>query len=327
FDIFNYNPKIDNTIDGNSLKDPDPETTFLLERHSIASSLADYFQKKNEWWLNIYWYLVAAASLLLTFTIYAFWLDKYGIFILTANVLYTGLGLLLLGIYLYHKRMGYYSRHHSYRTVAEGLRIQIFWRLAGIQATVSDYYLGYQIGKLDWLRIAFRIMILPMICEKKETAQFGGVKKFWVDDQIDYFRKKIKTKKKSADQWDIEFSLKTRILLFAVAIWVIVKIWSSQIANILPCGGIFYFSLFAIFLAFLSIYLVLRMTYCKLKSYRSDEQRYSRLLPIFERAKKYLDSETSSIALKRRVLLDLGKEALDENADWLLLKQDVEMLQ
>ena len=40
--------------------------------------------------------------------------------------------------------------------LAEGLRIQIFWRLAGISDAAADHYLRKQRSELDWIRRAMR---------------------------------------------------------------------------------------------------------------------------------------------------------------------------
>jgi len=48
------------------------------------------------------------------------------------------------------------NRFQDYRTLCEGLRVQLYWRLAGMGQLVSDYYLMRQKNELDWIRSAVR---------------------------------------------------------------------------------------------------------------------------------------------------------------------------
>jgi len=48
------------------------------------------------------------------------------------------------------------NRFQDYRTLCEGLRVQLYWRLAGTDQLVSDHYLMRQKNELDWIRSAVR---------------------------------------------------------------------------------------------------------------------------------------------------------------------------
>ena len=48
------------------------------------------------------------------------------------------------------------NRFQDYRTLCEGLRVQLYWRLAGMGQLVSNYYLMRQKNELDWIRSAVR---------------------------------------------------------------------------------------------------------------------------------------------------------------------------
>lgn len=47
-------------------------------------------------------------------------------------------------------------RHLDYRALAEALRVQFFWRMAGLRESVADHYLRTFRSELDWIRQAVR---------------------------------------------------------------------------------------------------------------------------------------------------------------------------
>jgi hypothetical protein len=51
----------------------------------------------------------------------------------------------------------YHSKYLDYRALAEGLRVQLFWRIAGITDSVADHYLRKQKSELEWVRGAVRV--------------------------------------------------------------------------------------------------------------------------------------------------------------------------
>ncbi len=59
-------------------------------------------------------------------------------------------------IYRRAKRRDYQNRYQDYRGLAEGLRVQFFWRLAGVDECVADHYLGRHRHELQWIRNACR---------------------------------------------------------------------------------------------------------------------------------------------------------------------------
>ncbi len=64
------------------------------------------------------------------------------------------------------KRRDYQNEHQDCRTIAEGLRVQLYWRLAGLEELASDYYLRKQMNELEWIRNAVRAWGLrpPLWC-------------------------------------------------------------------------------------------------------------------------------------------------------------------
>lgn len=79
------------------------------------------------------------------------------------------------------------DRFQDYRALAEGLRVQFFWRLAGSARAAADYYLRKQRSELRWIRDALRV------CALRSAPPPGGdieaVQRLWLEDQRDYYQR------------------------------------------------------------------------------------------------------------------------------------------
>lgn len=53
------------------------------------------------------------------------------------------------------------ERAHDYRAFAEGMRVQLFWNLAGLGKSVPANYMQRQRGELDWIRGVIRAASMP----------------------------------------------------------------------------------------------------------------------------------------------------------------------
>lgn len=73
----------------------------------------------------------------------------------------------------------------DYRAIAEGLRVQFFWRLSGSAAAVSDFYLRKQRSELRWIRDVLQVCALRAI--PIEHGDFASVQRLWVKDQRAYY--------------------------------------------------------------------------------------------------------------------------------------------
>ncbi|MDQ2768494.1 MAG: hypothetical protein M3Y30_15235 [Gemmatimonadota bacterium] len=77
------------------------------------------------------------------------------------------------------------DRFQDYRAIAEGLRVQFFWRLAGAKRTVSDYYLRRQRSELRWIRDVLRVCALR--ASPLAAGDHPAVQRLWVKDQRAYY--------------------------------------------------------------------------------------------------------------------------------------------
>src|SRR5206468_751545 len=88
-------------------------------------------------------------SLRETIAYYDLWLAPY-------DLVYLGLLAVTYLTFLRVRRLGHQPRFLDYRALAEGLRVQFYWRLSGLTDSAADHYLRRQKGELDWIRAALR---------------------------------------------------------------------------------------------------------------------------------------------------------------------------
>jgi hypothetical protein len=76
------------------------------------------------------------------------------------------------------------TRFQDYRAIAEGLRVQLAWRCAGIDEIVADRYLSKHADELRWIRDAVRAwgVVIPPV----ERPDEPGVDE-WVDGQLAFY--------------------------------------------------------------------------------------------------------------------------------------------
>jgi hypothetical protein len=322
---------------------------YLMQCYSVCSLLSEHYQKMNRRLLNVYCFgLGLLAFLFIYSSFFYFGLSDKSLITLTPQLLtsadtimmfiriiYTIVGFSLIGIYFYFKKSEYYLRYHSYRSLAEGLRVQIFWRIAGIPDLVVHYYFSHQIDELDWLKVMLQTIMLPISITKNLTHNnsFDLIKKHWIQGQLKFFENRINLNNALLKKFE---RLKFTPIIFIVMFWTTLKIWGNDIHKlIIPepsitvsffCASLSCFqSVSMVLLGWFTITLITALSYCKLNSFQAISHRYKRMIPIFRHAEKLFNAspETSN---RRRVILELGKESLAENAEWMLLKQEVDML-
>ncbi len=346
-DLLKYSDSIKQGLSGNLsgtkkffLEHDDEEIRFLGKHYAACDILSGHFQDKNNKSVRFYWRWLTVAGCLASFYFFTYWLKGPGlpffpmalgsnVVLFITNILYT---LCALGIIVYwfrHQWSGFYSHHHAYRSIAEGLRVQIFWRVAEIEDSVAVYYLSHQIGELDWLRVILRTMMLPL---KQELPKNGGglaeVHGGWVKDQENYFVKKFRDLTTKSKHFEC---LKTPLIIVPIALWATFKLWDSTINSIWcmnsHCNSLVLTTVMLGF-ALLSLAVASMLSYNRLMGNSQNAARYYRMVPIFAQASDLLEKlkTTGKQDRQREVIRELGREALAENAEWLLQQQEIDLL-
>jgi hypothetical protein len=151
--------------------------------YALADALAVAYQKQTKYSLIVLCGLAFAAAL--SFTLYARATSQAGQTVFLA--LYLSILALAIATYLHAKQNEIQPKYLDYRALAEGLRVQFFWRLAGLGHSAADYYLRKQKGTIDWIRHGIRFWSVRARPDVTGAGNLRLVARFWLQDELHYF--------------------------------------------------------------------------------------------------------------------------------------------
>jgi hypothetical protein len=231
----------------------------------------------------------------------------------------------------------YQNKHQDYRALAEALRIQFFWHVAGVPAKVVDHYLRKQRGALEWIRNALRAWdaeALPY--ESREAAapitevQLAYVGEHWVSEQRNYYASKARREQATLEAEDRKIEWLVRIsvilaLLLAVVLTVplLVPIHELEaIKHLVEDPWIH--GVVMIVIVTLAVTAGLRHGYNQQMARSEHAKQFGRMAELFDAAEKHLSGQLKAgdTASASDLLKELGQEALEENGDWVMLHRE-----
>jgi hypothetical protein len=295
----------------------DRGTLAIIELYSVADVLAQWFQTRTLRALNALFALVFLA--LLAFEIWAHdvWPEP------PALLLYI---ILLVVAYTAHRmtKIGrYQEKYLDYRALAEGLRVQFYWHIAGLRDGVADSYMRHQRDELDWIRNAIRhyepTETVTDIGHPSEEQRVRIAVDYWVEEQYKYFNKTVKRDREklhSAERqirWLIPTGLFAAVCVSALAIYG----GSSEFLR-------HWRPLMVLSMALPPLGAALLHGYAEKRALSSHVKRYTRILFVYGHAKRQLLKSVNDCdwCRARDLLRELGSEALEENGDWVILHRD-----
>jgi len=287
----------------------------LLNIYAAADTMANMFQAKSKWAFRFLLFFVVIG-----FVCFQLYLElfKYPqiLFVYPAAVVVA------LSFESYAERRKYQARYLDYRAIAEGLRVSIFWRMAGITDDIASNYLSKQRSELDWIRQAIRnANILALIREGKDTAKpltishdhFKMVMDRWVNNQRDWFKKRNNKHHLLFNRWH-------------TCIYSLYYAGIAVVFFMLLMHSYFEQNPYLHHAAIISIAVSLALAsvvsfYLEKVSYEEHFKQYNRMQYIFKSASKILSESIhgKNYDKAKMTVLKLGKEALIENGDWVLL--------
>ena len=282
----------------------------LAAAFAAADLLARHYQRITRMVLRLT--LLSAALLALIFEIYAEVLPSRA---LPAAYLATFASLTL--ILLWQGRRDVQGRYLDYRALAEGLRVQFYWRLAGLHDSASSSYLRKQADELRWIREALRAAAaLP----PPDTAHPELAIEHWVGGQAAYYADRAHSQRGRLHHLE----RRSRFFLGAglVATAFLVVFW--DLLEQLPT----WHHWIVVLMGFAPIGAALWETYAERLGLRTQVNQYARFAGIFRRASRFAERLDSHPGRHDRhhaliaLLRELGREALMENGDWVLLLRE-----
>ncbi len=294
------------------LFDLSPAFQTMLGVYSTANALARHFQSRSQLFTKLV--LILASSMVACYG----WYTSIDSNLMTL-VSYLVLFIAAAGIFHFVKSQHYNNKSLDYRALAEGLRVQIFWHLGGLINSVADHYLRKQRGELVWIRSAIRAVNLYDWVENVDSID--SVYSHWVEHQYNWFSKNAPKNYLHAKK--MRFLINKLFLLGGILVIVMLL---GQFTGILQSGSIWQQTLILL-IALIPATGALLHHYTEKMAFEEHAKQYERMAVIFARANKALkeiidksnkaDPELNYKVQKR--LLELGKEALEENGDWVLL--------
>jgi hypothetical protein len=282
----------------------------LAYAFAAADLLARHYQRATRVVLRLT--LVFAAMLALIFELYAEILPSRW---LPAAYLTAFASLTI--ILLWQGKRDVQGRYLDYRALAEGLRVQFYWRLAGLHDSASSSYLRKQADELRWIREALRAAAaLP----PPATAHPELAIDHWVGGQASYYADRAHAHRHRLHVLE----RRSRFFLGAglIANSLLVLFWGQLEA--LPT----WHRWIVVLMGFAPIGAALWETYAERLGLRTQVNQYARFAGIFRRAGRFADRLERHPELHDRhhaliaLLRELGREALMENGDWVLLLRE-----
>lgn len=234
---------------------------------------------------------------------------------------FLGVVAVAVGIDLIIIRERMQDRFQDYRALAEGLRVQFYWRFAGIRESVYDHYFARQKGELDWIRNAMRAEAFRSQTEPNIDASSGRLHKLletilaqWINGEGAYFAKAVGR----------ESELANRIKRSANACLIVTAVVALLLGVAIARGQ---FAYQGILIAILTVALAgagLFTGYVQKRAHEEHARRYRRMAALYRTAGDRLTMllRRGDVAAARTVLVQLGREALAETCDWLLLHRE-----
>ncbi|MGH8183395.1 MAG: hypothetical protein ACREPH_07030 [Rhodanobacteraceae bacterium] len=237
------------------------------------------------------------------------------------NMLYVFLFLFATGVVMstIAKRRGWHRKYLDYRALAEGLRVQCYWRRAGISLTgdpefARDSLMQKQDIELGWVRNVMRSAGLfgHAWPERKDKAVLRSVIDEWVGDsthgELGYYRLRTEQRERSHR---LNEALGALCLLAGILISVVLAVLVHHLSIDAKNDLIVVMAVFSIFAA-------VREAYSFRKADRELIRQYRFMERVFGNARAALDKADDTDELCE-ILRALGQAALAEHVEWAVM--------
>jgi hypothetical protein len=292
-----------------------PPLKTLRECFAVADALARTFQRRRQQTrvrLGAYAFVA-----LFSFSVSSKLFPSDGWIALFASVLLTNMA----SYWLQTSRQDRWQAwHQDYRALAEGIRVQFYWRLAGLSASVGDHYLRHERGSRAWIRIALRNTSIANVpaASADATARFPLVMEYWVRNRERHFAQtlpRIVAERKRYESY-IKALLITSVMLGAVT--ALVLILPTPLAHVLHEHEYLH-KLLNIATEAMALAAVLLHLSAGRPPLLQLIQQCEQSALLFGLADKHLGSAPwrATQADAQGLFLELGKESLADNERWL----------
>ena len=282
----------------------------------IADALADHFQ-------NLVNMTLRATHVLAVLTGLAFIL--YSDVSNMNSLIFVFLAFLLAGIVMAAaaRRRDWHRKYLDYRVLAEGLRVQFYWAIAGIRGEgqtkfAYDNFMRQRDMELGWIRNVMRVA--GTLGDSQPSSYDESGLQFAIDrwignsregGQLNYY--KVKAAQRA------RINRYTDRLTF-LCLWAGILI-AFVLAFFLDAIGDDGREPLIILMGVLPLIAAVAEAYTQRKANRELTKQYQFMEHVFGNARRRLD-ESASDYERREVLQGLGDAALTEHAEWILIHRE-----
>ena len=301
-----------------------PICRSILNHYAIADALAIFnHRKRKRTMTGLFGLGVLAVGFLTTsHALEASW------------ILLFYLGSFLLA-YCWHqlaKGNNYQNKHLDYRILAEGLRVQFFWKMAGIEEDVVKHFLNKQRNELEWIRNAIRSCNIPVTNEldihqgiEQKTIAYKLVREYWVYSQQKFFEKNADRDLKKIARQNSQMKLLLTIGFGLAAVVIFYDLFCT--ISCTDKNKIYediWSKIMMVLIHVMPMVAAAIVGYAEKMAVSEQAKQYFRMNNLLKRAVQYLDEylQEKDFIKAEKLLLDLGDEILAENGDWLLLHRE-----
>jgi len=230
------------------------------------------------------------------------------------NALFIRVGAIALAfvVYFFVRRQDYQNRYQDYRAISEALRVQIVWSSIGVADGVEESYLPMQQTDLQWIRNLLRVV---HFFDRHETSVYGtDVVLNWVTGQHTYFN----------DHSQLEARHRDRFGAAALGLGA-VSLLASLVAlgfAVVGVNGPKEWLGVGVLAAWTAVCVAIARSYSRTRAYSENANRYQRMFFVFDTALTLLKKAHGREAEVRTIASELGRDALAENAEWLLYQRE-----
>ncbi len=237
--------------------------------------------------------------------------------------LYAFLGFFVLAtaVHVIGKRYSWHRKYLDYRTLAEGLRVQLYWAAAGVNiGSKSEYthdtFLQTQDPDLGWIRNVMRVAGTE--CDASDYREKAGLDftlREWLGDkhsgQLGFFRRKGGEKVERFRRTEKMGRISFWIGFAVIALFILM---SAELEDMLRDPVV-------VLMGIMLLLVGVRQSYGDSVADAELIKQYEFMHRIFNNARRRIDA-TDSDDEKRRILRVLGEAALGEHAQWILMHRE-----
>ena len=283
------------------------------QQYCVADNLAQRFQKLTNMAIRLGHLFIVIAGL--SFIVYA---DLYSQDVMIYCYLIAVS--MVFGVFYLESRQQWQLKYLDYRMLAEALRVQFYWTLAGVKMKrphhfSHDSFRGRKELDLGWIRNVMRFT------SRKSDAQLGRASEELVELVLDdwvgieqggqrayYGRKSSEAERKN----------KVTSLLEAISFLIVMLI---ALVLVFQSSDFEYANILILMVGVLPFMVAVRKSYAHRTAEKELISQYGYYYRLFTNASRLI-SQANKVDTKRAILRALGEAALDESSQWLLRQKE-----